>query len=160
MMKGNNMDSNLKLMRNQKEIELLLVEDNAHDAELAMRALKDKNRVVNKLTWVKDGEEALDYIFAKGKYSGNKGNASPKVILCDLKMPKVSGIEVLEKLKGDPKTKNIPVVMLTSSNRDIDIDRCYELGANSYIVKPVGFENFRKAVKDIGLYWLLLNETN
>ncbi len=154
------MDNNIKLMRNQKEVELLLVEDNAHDAELTMRALKDKTRILNKLTWMKDGEEALDYIFSKGKYSGNNGITSPKVILCDLKMPKVSGIEVLEKLKSDPKTKNIPVVMLTSSNQDIDIDRCYELGANSYIVKPVGFENFMKAVKDIGLYWLLLNETN
>ena len=152
------MDNNIKLMGNQKEVELLLVEDSAHDAELTMRALKDKSRILNKVTWMKDGEEALDYIFGKGKYSGNNGITSPKVILCDLKMPKVSGIEVLEKLKGDPKTKNIPVVMLTSSNQDIDIDRCYELGANSYIVKPVGFENFMKAVKDIGLYWLLLNE--
>jgi two-component system response regulator len=137
------------------QIEIILVEDNQDDAALVIRALK-KNNLANKLIHLKDGAEALDFIF--GKLADEDAIIkAPKVILLDLKMPKVNGIEVLEKVKGDPRTKMIPVVILTSSAEDPDIKRCYDLGANSYIVKPVEFDNFSKAVADLGLYWLLLN---
>lgn len=139
------------------EIQIILVEDNLDDAALVIRALK-KNNLANNMIHLKDGVEALDFIFGTGTYQG-KGiqNTMPKVILLDLKMPKVNGIEVLEKVKSDSRTKVIPVVILTSSAEDPDVKKCYELGANSYIVKPVEFENFSKAVSDLGLYWLLLN---
>lgn len=139
------------------KVEILLVEDNMDDAELAIRALK-KNNLVNNLVHLKDGAEALDFIFAMGKYSDRNMDETPKVILLDLKMPKVNGIEVLQKLKSDERTKKIPVVILTSSKEDPDIKTCYELGANSYIVKPVEFDAFAKAVNDLGLYWMLLNQ--
>lgn len=137
--------------------EIVLVEDNENDAELTIRALR-KNKVLNKLIHLKDGEEALEYIFAKGKYTERNINEIPKVILLDLKMPKVGGLEVLKKIKLDERTKIIPVIVLTSSKEDKDIIEGYKFGVNSYIVKPVGFENFSKAVSDIGLYWLLLNQ--
>ena len=139
------------------EIEILLIEDNPNDAELTMRALK-KNNLVNKITHLQDGAEALDFIFCEGAYAGEKRNATPRVILLDLKMPKINGIEVLRRLKSDPTTKQIPVVVLTSSNEDPDVAACYELGVNSYIVKPVGFEKFTVAVSQLGLYWMVLNQ--
>lgn len=140
-----------------KENEIVLVEDNESDAELTIRALK-KNNILNKLIHLNDGEEALEYVFATGKYSERNINDLPKVILLDLKMPKVGGLEVLKKIKSDDRLKIIPVIVLTSSKEDKDIIEGYKLGVNSYIVKPVGFENFVKAVSEIGLYWLLLNQ--
>ena len=138
-------------------VDVLLVEDNIDDAELAMRELK-KNQANKNLLHVKDGEEALDFIFATGKFAGLRDIKNlPKVILLDIQMPKVNGIEVLEKIKADERTKAIPVVILTSSNQSPDIKKCYDLGVNSYIIKPVEFEAYAKAIKDLGLYWLLLN---
>ncbi len=139
-------------------IDVLLVEDNPNDAELAIRGL-NKNNLVNNLLHVKDGEEALDFIFATGKFAGKRDVSHfPKVVLLDIQMPKVNGIEVLRKIKSDPSTKSIPVVVLTSSKEDPDIEKCYELGANSYIVKPVNFEAFAEAIKNLGFYWLFLNQ--
>jgi two-component system response regulator len=142
---------------NSKEIEILLVEDNPDDAELTIRALKKQN-LANNLIHLTDGSEALDFIFCLGKFSG-RDLTFPKVILLDLKMPKVNGMEVLEKIKSDPRTKSIPVVILTSSAEDPDIKRSYDLGANSYIVKPVEFNNFSRAVADLGLYWVVVNKS-
>jgi two-component system response regulator len=141
------------------EVEILLIEDNPHDAELTIRALK-KHHIANNLVHLKDGAEALDFIFGTGTYAGRNIQNKPKVILLDLKMPKVDGIEVLRRIKENDATKKIPVVILTSSKEDPDINRCYELGANSYIVKPVEFDNFLKAVTDLGLYWMILNQTS
>jgi two-component system response regulator len=139
------------------EIEILLIEDNMNDAELTIRALK-KNNLANKLVHLKDGVEAIDFIFAEGSYSGRKVENVPKVILLDLKMPRVNGIEVLKKIKADERTKKIPVVILTSSKEDPDIQECYRLGVNSYVVKPVQFEQFVKVVSELGLYWMILNQ--
>lgn len=138
------------------EIEILLIEDNPSDAEMTIRALR-KHHIVNTVSHLKDGAEALDFIFGTGAFQGRNIDNKPRVILLDLKMPKVDGIEVLRKLKTDPHTKTIPVVVLTSSKEDPDVRTCYELGVNSYIVKPVGFDNFSKAIADLGLYWMLLN---
>lgn len=138
------------------DVEILLVEDNIADAELTIRALR-KNNIVNKLTHLRDGAEALDFLFGKGKYAGKNGQSKPKVILLDLKMPRVDGLEVLKQIKENEQTKMIPVVVLTSSKESPDVEQAYRLGANSYIVKPVEFENFRKAIGDIGMYWLLHN---
>ena len=140
-----------------KDVEILLVEDNPNDAELTIRALKKKN-FANNIIHLKDGAEALDYIFCEGIYKGRNINNKPKAILLDLKMPKVNGIEVLKKVKSDARTRSIPIIVLTSSNEDPDVKICYDLGVNSYIVKPVGFENFGKAVAELGFYWLLLNQ--
>jgi two-component system response regulator len=138
-------------------VDVLLVEDNVDDAELAIRELK-KHKVGNNLLHLKDGEEALDFIFATGKFTGVKNiQYLPKVILLDIQMPKVNGMEVLEKIKADERTKAIPVVILTSSNQSPDIKKCYNLGVNSYIVKPVDFENYSKTIRELGLYWLLSN---
>jgi len=139
------------------EVEVLIVEDNISDAELTIRALK-KNHLTNKLLHVKDGAEALDFLFAQGNFSTRKDEKAPKVILLDLKMPKINGIEVLKIIKADARTKQIPVVVLTSSKEDPDIQECYRLGVNSYVVKPVEFEAFVKAVSELGLYWMLLNQ--
>ena len=139
------------------EIEVLLVEDNASDAEMTTRALK-KNNLSNKLLHLTDGAEALDFIFAEGEYSGRQMENLPKVILLDLKMPKVSGIEVLRRIKTDERTRKIPVVMLTSSKEDPDIEACYALGVNSYVVKPVDFNEFQKAISNVGLFWLIINQ--
>jgi two-component system response regulator len=139
------------------EVEVLLVEDNPSDAELTIRALR-KNNLANKVHHVKDGDEALDFVFARGSYANRKIENAPKVILLDLKMPKVNGIEVLKVLKEDERTKKIPIVVLTSSKEDPDIQECYQLGVNSYVVKPVHFDGFLKAVSDLGLYWLLVNQ--
>lgn len=140
------------------EVEILLVEDNEDDAALAIRALKKQN-LSNKLIHLKDGEEALQFIFGTGAFEGRNIGDTPKVILLDLKMPKVNGIEVLQKLKADKRTATVPVVMLTSSAEDPDIIKCYDLGVNSYIVKPVEFDNFSKIVGDLGYYWVLMNHT-
>ena len=141
-----------------KAVEILLVEDNPHDAELTLRALW-KNNLANNVLHAKDGAEAMECIFGPGGVAAKEDGKKPKVILLDLKLPKVSGLEVLERIKSDPRTRNIPVVVLSSSREDSDLNRCYELGVNSYIVKPVEFENFVKAVADLGFFWLLLNET-
>jgi two-component system, response regulator len=142
---------------NQNSVDILLVEDNINDAELAIRQLK-KHNMANNLVHVADGEEALDFIFGTGKYAGRPLDKPPKLVLLDIQMPKVNGIEVLEKIKSDPLTKMIPVVMLTSSKEDPDVQKSYALGANSYIVKPVNFEGFANAIKNLGFYWLLLNQ--
>jgi len=143
---------------NKNYVDLLLVEDNINDAELTMRQLK-KHNIANNIFHVKDGEEALDFIFATGKFAEMRNNLyPPRLILLDIQMPKVNGIEVLEKIKSDDRTKFIPVVMLTSSKEDPDIQNCYALGVNSYIVKPVDFEGFANAIKNLGFYWLLLNQ--
>lgn len=137
--------------------EILLVEDNADDVELTLRALK-KNHVTNRVAVVQDGAEALEYLFATGRYADRSISSLPKVVLLDLKLPLVSGTEVLRRCKGDERTSQIPIVVLTSSREEPDIQTCYELGANSYIVKPVDFQQFTEAVRQVGLYWLLLNE--
>ncbi|HKO79372.1 MAG TPA: response regulator [Chitinophagaceae bacterium] len=142
---------------NPNSIEILLVEDNITDAELTIRELK-KHNMANNLVHLKNGEEALDFIFSTGKYAGNEKPHPPKVILLDIQMPKINGIEVLQRLKSDPQTRAIPVVILTSSKEDPDVQKCYTLGANSYIVKPVNFEGFAQAIKNLGFYWLLLNQ--
>jgi len=139
------------------QVEILLVEDDVDDAEMTIDAMR-KNNLANKLIHIEDGEEALDFLFGTGKYVDRDVNIKPRLILLDLKMPKVNGMEVLEKVKSNAITKKIPVVILTSSKEDPDVSRCYELGANGYIVKPVDFEGFNKAVIELGLYWLLLNQ--
>ncbi|NJM26651.1 MAG: response regulator [Bacteroidia bacterium] len=138
------------------EIEILLVEDNVNDAELAIRALR-KHNLANNLIHLQDGAEALDFVFATGKYSDRNIEIIPKVIFLDLKMPKVDGLQVLERIKSDARTKTIPVIILTSSSQDPDIKMAYQLGANSYIVKPIEFENFSKTVADLGMYWMIIN---
>jgi len=145
------------LMEEDDEIEILLVEDNPYDAELALRAFK-KNNIYNPIKVLDDGEEALDFIFCRGEYNERGMCKKIKVILLDLKLPKINGLEVLKAIKTDPVTKKIPVVMLTSSKEESDIVESYNLGANSYIVKPVDFNKFVEAVRDLGLYWLLLNQ--
>lgn len=139
------------------QVEVLLVEDNIHDAEMTIRALKKVN-LANNLVHVKDGAEALDFIFAQGRYSDREMTDQPKVILLDIKMPKVDGIEVLKQIKSHEASKAIPVVIMTSSKEEQDIISSYELGVNSYVVKPVEFEGFARAVSQLGLYWLLTNQ--
>lgn len=139
-----------------KEAELLLVEDNPTDAELCIRALK-KSNLANKLVWVKDGVEALDFLFGTGAYSGRGVHDGLKVVLLDLRLPKVDGMEVLRKVKGDERTRAIPVVVLTSSKEDRDVVESYHLGANSFISKPVEFDAFVKTISELGLYWLVVN---
>ncbi|HCW08419.1 MAG TPA: two-component system response regulator [Cytophagales bacterium] len=138
-------------------VEIVLVEDSPSDAELTIRALK-KNNITNHILHLKDGEAALDYFFGTGKYKDRDLKQKPKVVLLDLKMPKVNGIQVLELLKANDLTVNIPIVVLTSSKEDPDIQRCYELGTNSYIVKPVDFDAFIKVVTQLGMYWTILNQ--
>ena len=140
-----------------KEVEILLVEDNPNDVELALRALK-KHNLTNNVHVVKNGAEALEYIFGTGAYAGRDVNNKPKVVLLDLKLPKVDGLEVLRRIKADERTKVIPVVVLTSSTEERDIIESYQLGVNSYIVKPIDFDKFIDAVSELGLYWLLLNQ--
>jgi len=138
-------------------VEILLVEDNPNDMELALHALR-KNKLANHIEVVRDGAEALEFIFATGDYAGRKVEDGPRVILLDLKLPKVDGLDVLRRIKSDPRTKHIPVVMLTSSREECDIVESYDLGVNSYITKPVDFDQFTEAVRQLGLYWLLLNQ--
>lgn len=138
-------------------VELLLVEDNPQDLELALRAFRKAN-LANRIEVARDGAEALDFIFGTGPHAGRKLTHGPRVILLDLKLPKVDGLEVLRRVRSDPRTKLIPIVVLTSSNEQRDIVESYHLGVNSYLVKPVNFESFVAAVHDLGLYWLLLNQ--
>ncbi len=145
-------------MNDEKPVEILLIEDNHTDAELTIRALK-KNKINNKLVWVKDGVEALGLIFGSEKKSFNNIKKTTKVILLDLRLPKLNGLEVLKRIKADEETKIIPVVMLTSSKEERDIIESYKLGVNSFICKPVEFDEFVKTISDMGLYWLLLNKT-
>ncbi len=139
-------------------IEILLVEDNTSDAELTIRAL-NKKHIANSIIHLKDGASALDFLFGEGEFANRNINNRPKIILLDLKMPKVDGLEVLRRIKNDDHTKKIPVVVLTSSKENPDIEKAYALGANSYIVKPVEFDGFSKAIGELGFYWLLLNES-
>ena len=141
----------------KKRVDLLLVEDNPGDVELTLRVFQRHN-LVNSIEVVRDGDEALDFLFSEGGHSHRNG-AGPKVVLLDLKLLKIDGLEVLEKLRADPRTRSLPVVVLTSSQEDGDIQNAYRLGANSYIVKPVDFGRFTEVVRELGLYWLLLNQT-
>ncbi len=141
----------------RKVVEILLVEDNPNDVELTLHALR-KHNIANNVHVVRDGEEALDFIFCTGAYAARNITERPKVILLDLKLPKVDGHEVLRKIKADPLTRTIPVIVLTSSREDRDVVESYRLGVNSYIRKPVDFEQFTEAVRTLGMYWLLLNE--
>ena len=138
-------------------VEILLVEDNPSDAKLTIRALQ-KNNLCNNIVHLSDGAEALDFIFAQGKYADRSIENKPKIVLLDLKMPKVDGLEVLRAIKSDTRTMNIPVIVMTSSKEDNDIRQAYTFGVNSYVVKPVGFDNFSKAVVDLGMYWMLVNQ--
>jgi two-component system, response regulator len=140
-----------------EKAEILLVEDNPHDAEMTIRSLRKAN-LANKLIHVKDGAEALDFVFARGAYAERQIGNKPKVILLDIKMPKVDGIEVLRQIKANEVTKQIPVVIMTSSKEEQDIVTSYQLGVNSYVVKPVDFEGFAKAVAELGFYWLITNQ--
>jgi two-component system, response regulator len=139
------------------EIEILLVEDNKNDAELTIRALR-KNNIANKIFHLKDGVSAIDFLFGRGEFERRNVNNQPRVILLDLKMPKMDGIEVLKRIKSDDLTKKIPVVVLTSSKEHPDVEKAYSFGANSYIVKPVDFGGFSKAISELGIYWMLLNQ--
>jgi len=144
-------------MSRSEPVEILLVEDNPNDVELTLHALR-KNNLSNRIEVARDGAEALEFIFRNGAGSWSGPQYRPKVILLDLKLPKVDGLEVLKRLKSDPETKSIPVVVLTSSREECDVVKSYELGVNSYIVKPVDFEQFTIAVRQVGLYWLLMNQ--
>ena len=143
-------------MNDYEQVEILLAEDNETDAEMTIRALRRKN-LANNLVWVKDGAEALDFIFRRGAYA-SRPNGTPKLVLLDLKMPKVDGIEVLREVKSNDETRSIPVVMLTSSAEEKDIVASYSLGVNSYIVKPVNFDSFSTTVSRLGIYWMSLNQ--
>jgi two-component system response regulator len=143
---------------NYNPVEILIVEDNPQDAELTMRALKKMN-LVNQIMVAEDGEEALDIVFSRGKFEERKALKPPRVIFLDLKLPKVSGLEVLKEIKTNPDTKRIPVVIVTSSSEDPDIKAAYELGANGYVVKPVEFEAFSNSMIQTGIFWLTVNET-
>ena len=142
----------------KQPVSILLVEDNPADAELAIRALR-RGRISNQICVLQDGAEALDFIFCRGVYAEREITDHPKLILLDLKLPKISGLEVLKQIKSDPRTQIIPVVVLTSSAQDSDVIESYQLGVNSYIVKPVDFEQFNKAVEQLGFYWLLMNHS-
>ena len=144
-------------MSNTNEIEILLVEDSQDDLDMTMRALR-KSNLANKIQIARDGAEALEFIFCEGAHAGRQIENRPKVILLDLKLPKIDGLEVLKRVKGDPRTQMIPVVILTSSKEQRDVVESYHLGVNSYIVKPVNFEGFAVAVQELGMYWLLLNQ--
>ena len=139
------------------ERHILLVEDNDDDAQLTLRALR-LHRVANRVEVVASGADALDYLFCRGEYAGRDGKDLPQLVLLDLKLPKVGGLEVLKQIRQEPRTKRLPVVILTSSNTEADVARSYDLGANSYIRKPVDFNQFMDAVNSLGLYWLVLNE--
>jgi two-component system response regulator len=142
---------------NSTQIDILLAEDNMDDAEMTILALTS-SKLINNIIHLHDGVETIDFLFGTGKYAERDTRQQPKLILLDLKMPKVDGMEVLEKIKSDARTKDIPAVVLTSSRESPDLKRCYALGANSYIVKPVAYEGLMKAVQDVGMYWMILNQ--
>ena|SRR5258708_420235 len=144
-------------MTQENGVEILLVEDNPNDVELTLDALRE-NKLANKIEIARDGAEALDFLFAQGNHSRRNANHQPRLVLLDLKLPKVNGLEVLAKMRADPRTKAVPVVVLTTSREERDIVESYNLGVNSYIVKPVDFEQFNEAVRQLGFYWLLLNQ--
>ncbi|HET7598469.1 MAG TPA: response regulator [Burkholderiales bacterium] len=144
-------------MEQFEQVEILLVEDNPLDAELTIRALK-KGGLANKLLWLKDGEQALDYIFRRGAYAGRE-DVPPRLVLLDLKMPRVDGMEVLKSIKEDERTRRIPIVVMTSSQEERDVARSYDMGANSYVVKPVDFSAFADIARQAGFYWLAINRT-
>jgi CheY-like chemotaxis protein len=139
-------------------VEILLVEDDPADMELALQALRAE-KLANHIEVARDGEEALDYLFCRGKYAQRSFENAPRLVLLDLKLPKVDGMEVLTQIKNDPRTRAIPVVVLTSSRQEADLAKSYNLGVNSYIQKPVDWEQFRKVVKEMGLYWLVVNQS-
>lgn len=143
-------------MNDLNAVEILLVEDNPHDAELTIRALKKKH-LANKVFHVEDGAQALDFLFARGRFADRNMEDSPKVILLDLKLPRINGLEVLSAIKEDERTRNIPVVIVTSSAEDPDVHTAYQLGANSYVIKPVEFDAFIEAMSKVGIYWLMVN---
>lgn len=143
-------------MPDSVETEILLVEDNPTDLELALRIFK-KHRIANQIEVARDGVEALDFLFGEGAHAGRGSIQVPKVILLDLKLPRIGGIEVLRRIKSDPRTRSIPIVVLTSSREEKDLLESYQLGVNSYIVKPVDFDQFSDCLRDIGMYWLLSN---
>ena len=144
-------------METFEQVKILLVEDSPLDAELTIRALKD-GKLANAVEWVKDGQQALDYLFQEGSYAGRTGNM-PQLVLLDLKMPRVSGIEVLRAIKADPRTRKIPVVVMTSSQEERDIAESYDLGVNSYVVKPVDFTAMTNLARQAGYYWLAINQS-
>ncbi len=143
-------------MMHDSDVDVLIVEDNASDLELTLRALKE-HHLCNNLVVARDGLEALDYLFGEGQFAGRRIDMQPRVVLLDLKLPLVDGIEVLRRIRADPRTHSLPVVAMTASNRERDVAETYELGINSYIVKPVDFQKFTDAMKMIGMYWLMLN---
>jgi|ERR1700730_2694596 two-component system response regulator len=143
-------------MTGSSPVEILLVEDDPSDAELTLHAL-EKSKLVNKIHVVRDGEEALDFLFCRGSFSDRRFEEAPRLVLLDLKLPKVEGLEVLKAVKLDPRTKAIPIIVLTSSKQDRDVVKSYQLGVNSYIQKPVNFGEFQDVVRQLGMYWLLLN---
>jgi two-component system response regulator len=143
-------------MGSYEQVEVLLAEDSESDAEMALRAFR-KNHFMNRVHWVKDGEEALEFVRCTGRYADRDAHQTPKLLLLDLKMPKVNGIDVLRQLKEDERFKGIPVVIMTSSNEERDVVESYRLGVNSYIVKPVDFSQFVKTVSEVGMYWVLTN---
>lgn len=143
-------------MSSYEQVEVLLAEDSESDAEMALRAFR-KHHFMNRVHWVKDGEEALEFVRCTGRYADRDANQTPKLLLLDLKMPKVNGIDVLRQLKEDDRFKGIPVVIMTSSNEERDVVESYRLGVNSYIVKPVDFSQFVKTVSEVGMYWVLTN---
>lgn len=144
-------------MSEANTIDILLVEDNQDDLELTLHVLQ-RERLANKIFTARDGEEALDFLFADGQFTGRDPNHTPRLILLDLKLPKLNGLEVLKRMKQDPRTKTVPVVILTSSKEERDLVASYNLGANSYVQKPVNFDRFCEIVKNTGLYWMVINE--
>jgi CheY-like chemotaxis protein len=143
-------------MTDSAGLEILLVEDNPDDAELTLRALRNR-KLANRIVWVRNGADALDFVFRRGAHAGRPAAENPRLILLDLNLPKVSGIEVLARIKSDPETRRLPVVVLSSSTQDKDVVDSYNLGVNSYVSKPVQFEEFARVVGELGMYWLLLN---
>jgi two-component system response regulator len=142
---------------NSDDFDILLVEDNQNDMDLALHALR-REKLANHIVVARNGEEALDFLFCRGKFAHRSFEHPPKLVLLDLKLPRVNGMEVLRQVKSDPRTKNTPIVIMTSSKEEQDLMRGYNLGANSYIQKPVDFDQFRETVKNVGLYWLVINQ--